>query len=72
MNITDAFKGIINAPIGKINDRFDCVIDIIWVNKIRHAKLFGQWNFGIIEVNPNDAGGADHFCALNHIQANSS
>lgn len=41
IGITNAFKGIIDAAVGHINDRLNQIVNVVRVYKVCHAELLG-------------------------------
>ena len=50
----------------------DNIVHFSGVDKVSHAKLLAQRGSGWVEIDTNNARGANHFGALDNIQANTT
>src|SRR5690625_4002150 len=72
IGIADTFKGIINAPIGHLDDVINHIVDLVGVNKVGHAE-FAPQGFALgVDIHTDNFVCTDHFGALNHIQADTA
>ncbi len=70
--ITNTFKAVIGTAIGKINNVFNYSIGLGRINKIGHAKFFGERTLPRVKINTDDFISANHARALNDIEANAA
>src|ERR1051325_9579189 len=69
VHIADAFEAVIGAPlcqIDKIGD--EIALNLLRIDEMRHAELFGERAAPRVDVDPDDHVGADHAAALYDIE----
>src|SRR5690606_2054710 len=59
LHIADAFKGIVDAAVGHLDDRLHHVRHLARIDEVGHAELAGERHFLGIDVDADDAVTAD-------------
>jgi len=69
---TDAFKTVVGPTSGQFDDLADDIIAVCWIDKVRHAKAFTDGFLVVVQIDTDNHVRADHSCALENIQADST
>src|SRR5215218_1415998 len=71
--VAGAIEGVVGAAVSERDQmRHDVAADLGRVDEMRHAEAAAPFVLVVIDVDPDDLVGADHFGALNHVEADSA
>src|SRR5262245_28870632 len=68
LHVADAFEREIHPAAGEVDDRFDDICDLAWIDEVGHAELLGERSFRRVEIYPDDFVRADEPRALNDVE----
>ena len=72
IDVANTLKAVVDTAARHLDEVIDDVVDLGGVHKVGHAKLSRHFFFVVIEIDANNAPGADQLGTLNHVQSNAA
>src|SRR5882724_2187264 len=71
IHIAYAFEAVVGPALGEGHEMsHQIAAELLWIDEVRHAEFLGERLAARIQINADDFIGADHACALHHIEPN--